>query len=271
MNYARLAGSVLGVALLVGCTLAPTKPSAEVLLELAPTGKLRVGMVIGNIPTPSLATRDPTTGAPRGVPVDLARDLAQQLGVPLEIVPYPTPARLFESVSSGAWDVTFLAVDPVREKDVDFSPPYTNIGNTFLVPAQSAIRSIADIDRPGIRVAVQEKSAQDLELTKMLKNAQLVRAPGPEPAFQLLLDGKADAFSHGRALLLGVADKLPGSRALDGSFSSFGHAIAVPKGRPFATTYMRNFIEQAKASGTVRRTIDAAGLRGIDVPAPSSK
>jgi len=182
VNYARLAGSVLGVALLVGCTLAPTKPSAEVLLELAPTGKLRVGMVIGNIPTPSLATRDPTTGAPRGVPVDLARDLAQQLGVPLEIVPYPTPARLFESVSSGRWDVTFLAVDPVREKDVDFSPPYTNIGNTFLVPAQSAIRSIAILIARAYAWRCRRKRTRS-RTDEMLKNAQLVRAAGPSLHF----------------------------------------------------------------------------------------
>lgn len=254
------------VTSLTACATGLSKPSPAVLGELAPTGKLRVGVVVGNIATPALATKNTATGAAQGVAIDLAGELAQQLGVALEVVPYPTPAKLFESVNSDAWDVTFLVLDPVRAKDVDFSPPYTNIGNTYLVAPGSKIGSIADIDRPGIRVAVSEQGPQDLYLTKSLKHAELVRAPGPEPTFQLLVAGKVDAFAHGRPLLLGVANKLPGSRVLDGSFSSFGHAMAVPKGRPLASAYIRAFIEQAMASGSVRRAIDRAGLLGVDVP-----
>jgi polar amino acid transport system substrate-binding protein len=230
--------------------------------DLAPTGKLRVGINYGN---PVLATRDPASGDLRGVAVDLARELGRRVGVPVELVGYDSAGKMVEGVQAGAWDVAFLAVDPARAAEIRFTGPYIEIEGTYLVPAGSPLRTIADVDREGVRIAVSAKSAYDLFLGRSLQHAQLVRAPNPNAAFDLLVAGKAEAVAGVRQSLVANAAKLPGSRVLDGRFMAIGQALGIPKGRDAAAKYLREFIEDVKASGLVAQAIEKAGIRGVSV------
>src|SRR5262245_20649554 len=161
-------------ALLAACSPEPVKPTPAQVAELAPTGKLRAAINFGN---GVLASKDPATGEARGVSVDLSRELARRLGVPLEIVPYAAAGRVVEAVKTGAWDVGYVAIDPQRARDMIQSPAYVVIEGSYLVPADSPIRSNAEVDREGIRIVVGKGSAYDLFLTREIKRAMLVRAP----------------------------------------------------------------------------------------------
>lgn len=262
----RLIRSVLTAAcafvLLSGCATSPTAP-VEARKALAPTGKLRVGLILAN---PVLVTKDAVSGQWRGVAVDLGKELARRLEVPFEPVGYPTVAKMVESAKTNEWDVAFLAYDPARAAEMDFSAPYMEVDNTYLVPANSKITSISAIDQPGIRVAVPEKSAPDLFLSRSLKYATLVRGKGgAAAASEILSSGQADAFAENRQLLTAAAAKLPGSRVLEGRFSAVQHAVAIAKGRGAGTVYVRQFVENAKASGLVRQTINSASVVGVNV------
>ena len=234
--------------------------------DLAPTGKLRVGINYGN---PVLATRDPTSGDFHGVAVDLARELGRRVGVPVELVGYEAAGKMVEAVQAGAWDVAFLAADPGRAGEISFTAPYMEIEGAYLVPAGLPLRAIADVDREGVRVVVSAKSAYDLFLSRSLQHAQLVRAPSPEASFELLVAGKVEVLAGVRQPLVANAKKLPGSRVLDGRFMAIGQALGIPKGRDVGAKYLREFIEDVKASGLVARAIEKAGVRGVSV-APSA-
>jgi polar amino acid transport system substrate-binding protein len=236
--------------------------SPTLLSLLSPTGKLRVGINYGN---PVLATRDPTSGDLRGVAVDLARELGRRVGVPVELVGYESAGQMVEGVRSGAWDVAFLAVEPGRAGELSFTAPYIEIEGTYLIPAGSPLGTIADVDREGVRVAVSAKSAYDLFLSRSLKSAQLVRAPDPNASFELLVAGKADVVAGVRQPLLTGAEKLPGSRVLDGRFMAIQQALGFPKDRDPCAKYLREFIEDVKASGLVAQAIEKAGVRGVSV------
>jgi len=231
--------------------------------DLAPTGKLRVGINYGN---PVLATRDPVSGELRGVAVDLARELGARTGLPVELVAFESAGKMFDAVKTGAWDVAFLAVDPVRAGEIDFTEPYVEIEGTYLVPAGSPIRAMADVDRAGVRLGVSAKSAYDLFLSRSIKHAQFVRASSPEGAFDLILTGKVDVLAGVRQTLMINSTKLPGSRVFDDRFMAIGQAMGVVKGRGAAVKYLREFIEDVKASGLVARAIEKAGVRGVTVP-----
>ncbi|HEU4345143.1 MAG TPA: ABC transporter substrate-binding protein [Candidatus Binatia bacterium] len=235
--------------------------SPSIRSELAPTGKLRVGINYGN---PVLATRDPS-GELHGVAVDLARELARRVGVAVELVGYESAGKMFEAVKAGSWDAAFLAVDPGRAGEISFTAPYIEIEGTYLVPAGSPLRAIADVDRDGVRIAVSAKSAYDLFLSRTVKKAQLVRAPDPNASFELLVAGKADVVAGVRQPLVTNADKLPGSRVLDGRFMAIGQALGIPRGRAAGAKYLQEFIEDVKASGFVARAIERAGVRGVSV------
>jgi polar amino acid transport system substrate-binding protein len=228
---------------------------------IAPTGKLRAGINHGN---PVLATRDPS-GELRGVAVDLARELARQIGVPLELVSYEAAGKMAEAARTGAWDVAFLAIDPERAAEISFTAPYLEIEGAYLVPAGSSLRVIEDVDREGVRLAVSAKSAYDLFLTRNLRNAELVRAPNPNAAFELLVDGKADVVAGVRQPLVSNAARLPGSRVLDGRFMAIQQSLGTPKGRDAGLKYLREFIEDVKASGFVAKAIEKAGISGVSV------
>ena len=194
-------------------------------LDLAPTGKLRVGINYGN---PVLATRDRTSGQLSGVAVDLARELGRRTNLPVELVGFESAGKMVEGLQAAAWDVEFLAVDPGREQEINFTAPYIEIEGTYLLPPGSALVAIADVDREDVRVGVSSKSAYDLFLSRNLKHAQLVRASSPEAAFDLILAGKVDALGGVRQHLVANTAKLPGSRVLDGRFMAIQQALARP-------------------------------------------
>jgi polar amino acid transport system substrate-binding protein len=231
-------------------------------LDLAPTGKLRVGINFGN---PVLATRDPNSGQLGGVAVDLACELGRRTDLPLELVGFESAGKMVEGLQAAAWDVAFLAVDPGREQEINFTAPYIEIEGTYLVPPGSAIGAIADVDREDNRVGVSSKSAYDLFLTRNLKHAQLVRAPSPEAAFELIVAGKVDVLGGVRQHLAANTGKLPGSRLLDGRFMAIQQALGIPKARQAGLSYLREFIEDVKASGFVARALEKAGVQGVSI------
>jgi polar amino acid transport system substrate-binding protein len=231
-------------------------------LDLAPTGKLRVGINYGN---PVLATRDRTSGQLSGVAVDLARELGRRTNLPVELVGFESAGKMVEGLQAAAWDVAFLAVDPGREQEINFTAPYIEIEGTYLLPPGSALVAIADVDREDVRVGVSSKSAYDLFLSRNLKHAQLVRASSPEAAFDLILAGKVDALGGVRQHLVANTAKLPGSRVLDGRFMAIQQALGIPKGREAGISYLREFIEDVKASGLVAQALEKTGVQGVSI------
>jgi len=239
-------------------------PSPAARSELAPTGTLRVGINLGNF---LLTAKDPATGEFMGVAVDLGKDLGRRLGVPVEIIGYPSPGALADAVATGAWDVGFLGAEPQRASQIDFTAAYVEIEATYLAPPGSPIKAIADVDRNGIRIAVSAKSAYDLYLARNLKHAQLVREVGMDNVFKRFVEDKLDALAGLRPRLAKDQENLPGSRILDGRFTAVQQAIGTPKGRDAGATYLREFVEDIKASGLVARTIEKNGVRGLTVAA----
>ncbi|TAK09977.1 transporter substrate-binding domain-containing protein [bacterium] len=262
----RYGSLILTLALIAGCASVQRVPPA-VRSELAPTGKLRVGLILSN---QVLVTKDPTTGELGGVTVSLGKALAAQLGVPFEPVGYANPAALVKSFGTNEWDIAFLAYDPARAKEVDFSPPYMEVDNSYLVLRGSKVQKVELADQPGVRIAVPERSAPDLYLSRNLKAAQVVRVPGGvDAAIEVLRSDKADAYAENAHMLSLYAEKLPGSWVLEGRYTVIQHAIATPKGRPTASEYVRAFVEEAKVNGTVGEAIRAAGLRRANVAPPA--
>jgi polar amino acid transport system substrate-binding protein len=257
----RLGIDLLGMIFLVlSATMLQIVPAAR--SDLAPMGKLRVGINFGNA---LLATKDPTSGEPRGVAVDLAFELGRRVGVPVELVGYDAAGKMAEGAKSGAWDVAFLGAEPARADNITFTAPYLEIEATYLVPAGSPLRTVADVDREGVRIAVFDKSAYDLFLSRTLQRARLMRAPGIDASFALFVADKMEALAGLKPVLLTAAGKLPGSRVLDGQFTAVQQAIGTPKGRDAGAKYLREFIEDVKASGLVAEAIASNGVRGVSV------
>jgi polar amino acid transport system substrate-binding protein len=244
-----------------------TAPTPAVRAALAPTGALRAGINYGNV---ILAVRDPATGDSRGVAIDLMRALADRLAVPARIVAYETVAAMVDAARTGAWDIAFLGIDPARAGDIAFGPAYLQIEASYLVPAGSALRAIADVDRAGVRVAAPARANYELFLGRTLARAELVRAPTAEAAFGLLAGGQVEALAGLRQALVGLADALPGSRVLDGRFMAVQQAVAVPRGRDAGLAYLRDFVEEMKASGLVAHAIARTGAHGVSV-APAAE
>ncbi|MGZ5684199.1 MAG: transporter substrate-binding domain-containing protein [Usitatibacter sp.] len=235
--------------------------------ELAPAGALRIAVFTGN---PVIGRRDPATGEITGTTVTLGRELAAQAAVPAAIIEYKSVAKIVEDARSGVWDVAVIAIDPARRNSVDYTGPHIIAENTLLVAPGSTMRSMADADRPGVRIAAARGGAPGMILERMLKNARVVTTETEAAAFDLLREGKAEAYAQNRFLLLGQAEQLPGSRVLDDSFAAIEVAFALPKGRPEALAYVSDFVERSKQSGAVLRAIQAAELRGVRV-APAAR
>jgi polar amino acid transport system substrate-binding protein len=232
--------------------------------ELAPTGTLRVGVNMSNF----LLTRtDEATGKPAGLAVDLGRELARRLNLPVEFIPYPNPGALADAAKNGVWDVGFLGAEPQRANEIDFTAAYVEIEATYLVPANSTLKSIDDVDREGIRIAVPTKSAYELYLTRSLKHAKLVHEKGADNAFKRFVDDKLDALAGLKPRLVTDREKLPGSRLIDGRFTAVQQAAGTPKGRIAAAQYLREFVEDVKASGLVAKLIEKNNVRGLTVAA----
>ncbi len=234
--------------------------------DLVKAGKIRAGLALA----PIMATKDFATGEFRGVAVDLGRELASRIGVELVQVPYPRPGAVMAGLQSNAWDIAFLGIDPARAAEADFSPAYLEVDLTYLVPASSSIRRIADADTPGIRIAVPRGDLVDILLSGSLKQATLVRAETVAGAFELVRSGQADVCAEPRPNLLQDQAHLPESRVLEDRFGVNRVGIVVPKGNTGRLGYVSEFVEQAKASGLVQRAIERAELRGVQV-APAVK
>jgi polar amino acid transport system substrate-binding protein len=226
---------------------------------------LRAGINYGN---PILAQRDPATGTLRGIAVDLAQELGRRIGAPVELVAYDAAGKMTDALASGAWDVAFLAVDPTRGSQIDFSAPYLETEGTYLVPEGSPIRTVADADRDGVRIVVGAKSAYDLFLSRTLVHAELVRAPTPVEAIDLFGRERFDAVAGVRQVLATAAARFPGSRVLDERFMVIAQAAGVPKGREAGARYLRDFIENVKASGFVAAALEASGAQNSAAVAP---
>jgi polar amino acid transport system substrate-binding protein len=251
--------------LLVSCTTMMSVPP-EARAELAATGKLRAAINFGN---PVLAQRDAASGEPRGISVDLARELGRRLGVPVELVLFDAAGKVFEAAKSATWDVAFLAIDPARVTEITFTAPYVVIEGTYLVRTDSPLRAIEDVDRDGVRIAVGNKSAYDLYLSRTLKHAQLVRAPTSPAAIPMFLDEKLDAAAGVRQPLLQFARNHADVRVLDGRFMAIEQAMGTPKRNEAGARYLRAFIEEMKASGFVARGLERRG-QGDAVVAPAA-
>jgi polar amino acid transport system substrate-binding protein len=236
--------------------------------DLAPTGTLRVGINFGN---PLLARRAERSREAGGIAVDLARELGRRLSVPIELIPYEAAGKMAEGASQGAWDVAFLAVDPARAAEILFTAPYLEIDTTYLLPAGSPLASLAAIDRPGVRIAVSNKSAYDLFLSRSLQHATLVRAPSVEASLTMFIEDQLDALSGLKPWLLTTAKTLPGSRVLDDRFTVVGQAVGTPKGRDAGSRYLSEFVEAIKSSGQVAHAIAHNGVQGVTVAPAASR
>ena len=240
-----------------------SQASPAVRSELAPTGTLRVGLNMSNF---LLTATDAATGKPKGLAADLGHELGKRLGVPVELVPYPNPGALGDAAKSGAWDVGFLGAEPQRAKEIDFTAAYVEIEATYLVPAGSPIKTIADVDRKGVRIAISGRSAYDLYLTRELKHAELVRDRGDD-VLKRFVSEKLDAMAGLKPGLVKNQATLPGSRILDGKFTAVQQAAGTPKGRPAGAKYLAEFIEDVKATGLVAQLIEKNNVRGLTVAA----
>lgn len=229
--------------------------------ELTATGALRVGINFGNI---LLASRN-DDGSPRGVAPDLARELARRLDVAAEFVTYESAGRMADGAKAGEWQVAFLAADPVRAEEIAFTAPYLEVGTTYLAWNESPVTRLAEVDREGIRISVSDKSAYDLFLTRSLKHAKLERAATPDASVQLFFSDRLDALAGLRPFLLEIASKHAGTRLLEENFMTVQQAIGVPKGRDRSAAYLRDFVEEVKASGFVEKALELNGIHGASV------
>ena len=242
-----------------------TTVSPDVLKDLAPTGKLRAAINLGNM---VLAQKDPATGQPKGITPDLARELGRRLGVPVELVPFDAAGKVFEAVKTGALDVMFLAIEPVRANEIAFTAPYVLIEGVYMVPKDSKIASVADVDHDGIRIGVSRNSAYDLYLTRTLKHATLVRG---DDGIALFVKDKLDAAGGVKQPLVAYAKTNPNVRILDGRFMEIRQAMGTPRGRGEAgARYLRAFIEEMKASGFVADALKRSNQPDAAVAPPAS-
>ncbi|NVO16247.1 MAG: ABC transporter substrate-binding protein [Rhodoplanes sp.] len=242
--------------------------SPNVVAELAPQGKLRVAINFGN---PVLVQKDPASGEPRGVSPDLARELARRLGVPAEFIVFDAAGKVFEAVKRGEIDLVFLAIDPVRGAELDFSGPYVQIEGVYLVPSGSPLKSLDEVDRAGVRVAVARGSAYDLYLTRALKQATLVREQNGPEALDMFARDKLEAAAGVKQAIDAFAAQHPDMRVVPGRFMVIEQAVGTPKGRPAGVRFLRAFVEEMKASGFVAAALARSGRADATVAPPSPR
>ena len=232
--------------------------------ELAPSGTLRVGLNYGNF---LLVLKDAPDGSPRGIAPDLGRELGRRLGVPVEFVKFKQAGQLADGVRDEKCDVGFLGAEPQRANEIAFTKAYLEIPVTFLVRANSSIRSIDEVDRKGVRISVSARSAYDLYLSRTLKNAELVRVEGIDASYDLFVKENLEVLAGLKPRLVSDAEKLPGARVLEGQVTGVQQAAGTKKTRAAGADYLSRFIEDVKRSGLVAKTIEKHGVRGVTVAA----
>ncbi|MGB6345571.1 MAG: transporter substrate-binding domain-containing protein [Xanthobacteraceae bacterium] len=234
--------------------------------DLVQAGAIRLALFLPQY------TKDTATGAVRGlgpglVMLEIGRALAARLNAKLPIVEQPTPRAALDCIKAGGCEFAFLGIEPSRAAEIDFTPALFQFDYSFLVPAGSALRQFADVDRIGIRVAVVRNHASTMALTRMVKHAALVGFDPPDDAFAALASGKAEAFAAPRQILVEYSERLPGSRVLDEGYGINRVGIAVAKHRTGLRAYLAEFVDESKTSGLIARLIAEADLRGFEVAA----
>lgn len=234
--------------------------------ELAPTGVLRAAINMGNF---LLVTGTSASGDPEGVAPDMAREIASRLGVPVKYVPYKTPGELADAAGTGAWDIGLIGAEPQRAEKITFTAAYVEIEATYLVPADSPLKVIADVDRPGVRIAVTARSAYELWLARNIKHAELVRSGSLDAAYEQFVRDRLDALAGLKPRLLADVQKLPGARILDGKFTAVQQAVGTARSNTVGAAFLSAFVEEAKASGFVASLIERHKVRGLSVAPPA--
>src|SRR6195952_5210490 len=255
-NLPRVCGLVLGVSMMMAVP-ASADPLKD---EIAPTGKLRVAIAISPAGGAFWSTKT-EAGGYAGVPVDLGKEMAAQLGVPVEYVAYQNSGQIVDAVSKGAWDVTFLPKDPEREGKMSFGPVYEVADATYIVKAGSPVTNFATLDQPGVKVAAVNNTTTMRGAIAHLKHAKVTGYQTYDEIFNLLKNGEVDAFALSRDQLTAMSKKIPGTRVLDETFKQTVTAIAVPLGRPQALEFATKFMTEAKTSGLLRKAFDNNGLK----------
>jgi polar amino acid transport system substrate-binding protein len=243
---------------------AQSAPPAEAAKELAPSGTLRAAINIGNV---VLAQKD-ETGQVHGASVDLARELARRLGVPIDLHVYDAAGKVTDAAKNGEWDIAFVAIEPARAQEIAFTAPYVVIEGTYMVSVDSPLKSIADVDHDGVRIAVGRGSAYDLYLTRTLQHATLVRYATSPLAIEGFLADKIDTAAGVKQQLVQFAKSHPNVHVMDGHFQDIRQAMATPLGRDAGLKYLNDFIAEMKTSGFVKSALERSGQSG-DLVAPA--
>lgn len=239
--------------------------SPEIVAQLAPHGVLRAGINLSNF---LLVTGRTPSGDPQGVSPSMAAAIAEALGVPVQYVPFPKPGELADEAGKDVWDIGLIGAEPARAEKIAFTAAYAEIEATYLVPAGSPLKSIADVDKPGVRIAVTARAAYDLWLERNIRHATLVRTDSLDSAFDRFVADKLDALAGLRPRLLSDVAKLPGSVILDGQFTAVQQAVGTARANVAAAKWLHDFVEQAKASGLVAKFIAQHNVNGLSVAPP---
>jgi polar amino acid transport system substrate-binding protein len=238
----------------------------KVKAQLAPTGVLRAGINLSNF---LLVTGRMPNGDPDGVSPDMARAIAEKLGVPVKLVPYKTPGELGDAVGTNQWDIGNIGAEPQRAEKIAFTAAYCEIEATYMVPAGSPIKSLADVDKKGVKIVTSARSAYGLWLENNIRNAELIQVQGLDGAFNKFRDDRIDVLAGLRPGLLKDIEKMPGARILDGKFSAVQQAVGTAKGNMEAAAWLSGFVEEAKRSGLVGRLIETHRVKGLSVAPPA--
>jgi polar amino acid transport system substrate-binding protein len=256
LSLPRIAGLILGVSIMLS-----GPANADALKDqIVPSGKLRVAIGISPAGGAYWSTKT-ETGGYAGVPVDLGKAMADQLGVPVEYVAYPNSGQITDSVSTGAWDVTFLPKDAERETKMSFGPIYEVAEATYIVKPGSTVTNFQTLDQPGIKVAAVNNTTTMRGAVAHLKHAKVTGYQTYDEIFGLLKSGEIDAFALSRDQLNAMAKKIPGTRVLDETFKQTVTAIAVPLDHPLALAFATKFMTEAKTNGLLRKAFDNNGLK----------
>lgn len=232
------------------------------LAQLAPTGVLRAGINLSNF---LLVTGRGAQGEPQGVAPDMAAAIAEVLGVDPVLVPFKGPGLLADAAQQHVWDIGLIGAEPARAKFITFSSAYVEIEATYLVREDSPFRNASEVDAPGVRIAVSQRTAYELWLSDNLQHAQLILAEGFDGALQRFNDDQLDALASLRPGLMADVQKLPGTRILDGRFTAIQQAIGTHKGNQAAADFLQDFSQYAISSGLVAALIERHHVQGLSV------
>lgn len=237
----------------------------EIKAQLAPHGVLRAGINMSNF---LLVTGRSPAGDPEGVSPSMARAIADALGVPVKYVPFPKPGELADQAENDVWDIGLIGAEPARAEKITFTAAYAEIEATYMVPPGSPLKTIADVDKPGVRIAVTARAAYDLWLERNIRHATLVRSNSLDAAYEQFAADKLEALAGLRPRLLSDVGKMPGATILNGQFTAVQQAVGTPKKNEAAAVWLRSFVEQAKASGLVAKFIEQHKVTGLSVAPP---